>query len=169
MRANLFAFPAVNDLWVRNFIQNPMEGIQKCFPELQRVIGKIEITSKIESAVIHLYRTEGEPPPGVALIGDACGNVCPSTGMGLTKIFTDVDVLSSHCRSWFMTAGMGVEKLAIFFNHPEKCAVDARAIQNAFYRRQAAIGRSLRWRIHRTRLHMAMRFKRPSAIVSDRT
>lgn len=168
MRANLFAFPAVNDPWVRKFIQNPMAGIQKCFPELQRVIGKIEVTSKVENALVHLYRTEGEPP-GVALIGDACENVCPSTGMGLTKIFTDVDVLSSHCvHSWFGTHGMGVEKLARFFNHPEKRAVDSRALQNAFYRRQASTGRSLRWRIHRTRLHMSMQWKKPSVIVSDR-
>lgn len=169
MRANLFAFPAVNDPWVREFIQDPMQGIQKCFPELQRVIGKIDITSKVENALVHLYRTEGEPPAGTALIGDACENVCPSTGMGLTKIFTDVDVLSLQCvHSWFGTAGMGVEKLASFFNHPDKRAVDSRALQNAFYRRQASAGRSLRWRIHRTRLHMSMRWKNPSVIISDR-
>jgi 2-polyprenyl-6-methoxyphenol hydroxylase-like FAD-dependent oxidoreductase len=169
MRANLFAFPAINDPWVRKFIQNPTEGVQKCFPGLQRVIGNMEITSKVENALIHLYRTEAEPPPGVAVIGDAGENVCPSTGMGLTKIFTDVDVLSSECvRSWFSTAGMGVEKLASFFNHPDKCAVDKRALQNAFYRRQASIGLSLRWRIHRSRLHMSMRWKKPSVIVSDR-
>lgn len=169
MRANLFAFPKANDPWVRDFINSPMEGLQKCFPELQEVIGKIKVTSKVENAVIHLYRTEGEPPPGVVLIGDACENVCPSTGMGLTKVFTDVDVLSSECvHSWFGTSGMGVEKVAAFFTHPRKCSVDSTALQNAFYRRQASTGSSLRWRIHRTRMHMSMRFKKPSAIVSDR-
>jgi 2-polyprenyl-6-methoxyphenol hydroxylase-like FAD-dependent oxidoreductase len=169
MRANLFAFPETNDPWVREFINNPMEGLQKCFPELEEVIGNIKVISKVENAVIHLYRTEGEPPPGVALVGDACENVCPSTGMGLTKVFTDVDVLSSECvPSWFGTSGMGVEKVAGFFNHPRKSGVDSTALQNAFYRRQASIGRSLRWRIHRTRLHVSMRFKKPSAIVSDR-
>jgi len=169
MRANLFAFPGENDRWVRKFIQDPMRGIQNCFPELQRVIGKVEITSKVENALVHLYHTEGEPPPGVAVIGDACANVCPSTGMGLTKIFTDVDVLSSRCvHSWFETAGMGIEKIASFFNHPDKRAVDSRALENAFYRRQASIGRSLRWRIHRAQLHISMRFKKPSVIASDR-
>jgi 2-polyprenyl-6-methoxyphenol hydroxylase-like FAD-dependent oxidoreductase len=169
MRANLFAFPEVNDPWVRDFIHNPTEGLQKCFPKLQQIIGKFEVTSKVENALIDLYRTEGGPPPGVALIGDACENVCPSTGMGLTKIFTDVDVLSSHCvPSWFGNSGMGVEKMGSYFNHPGKCAVDSRALQNAFYRRHASIGRSLRWRIHRTRLHMSMRFKKPFVIVSDR-
>jgi 2-polyprenyl-6-methoxyphenol hydroxylase-like FAD-dependent oxidoreductase len=168
MRANLFAFPAVNDAWVGEFIHDPMQGIQKCFPKLQQIIGKVEVTSKVENALVHLYRTEGELP-GVALIGDACENVCPSTGMGLTKILTDVDVLSSQCiHSWFATSGMGVEKLSRFSTHPDKCAVDSRALQNAFYRRQASTGRSLRWRIHRTRLHMSMRFKPPSAILSDR-
>jgi hypothetical protein len=94
--------------------------------------------------------------------------VCPSTGMGLTKIFTDVDVLSTCVGSWFGTSGMGAEKIASYFDHPSKRTVDTRALQNAFYRRQASTGRSLRWRIHRTRLHMSMRFKKPSIIVSDR-
>lgn len=169
MRANLFAFPAVNDPWVREFIHNPTKGLQKCFPKLQQTIGKIEVTSEVENALIHLYRTEGEPPPGVVLIGDACENVCPSTGMGLTKIFTDVYVLSSHCvDSWFGSSGMGTEKMASYFNHCSKSAVDSRALQNAFYRRQASTGLSPRWRIHRTRLHISMRFKKPSIIVSDR-
>ena len=168
MRANLFAFPEVSDPWVREFIQSPAEGLRRCFPELQQAIGKIEITSNVENSLINLYRTEGEPPPGVVLIGDAGENVCPSTGMGLTKILTDVDVLSTCVGSWFGTSGMGAEKIASYFDHPSKRTVDTRALQNAFYRRQASTGRSLRWRIHRTRLHMSMRFKKPSTIISDR-
>ncbi len=169
MRANLFAFPAANDPWVREFIHQPMQGIEKCFPELQRIIGKFRVTSKVENALIHLYRTEGQPPPGIVSIGDAFENVCPSTGMGLTKILTDVDVLCSQCVPvWFGTAGMGTEKLKSFFNNARKCTVDLKAIRNAFYRRQASTGRSLRWRVHRTRLHLTMRFRKPSTIVSDR-
>ena len=104
----------------------------------------------------------------VALLGDAGENVCPSTGMGLTKIFTDVDVLSTYVSSWFGTSGMGAEKIASYFDHPSKRTVDTRALQNAFYRRQASTGRSLRWRIHRTRLHISMRLKKPSMIVFGR-
>jgi 2-polyprenyl-6-methoxyphenol hydroxylase-like FAD-dependent oxidoreductase len=161
VRANLFAFPS-DDSWIREFVLDPDKGLQRCIPKLHRAIGEYRVTSKAETAVVHLYRTAGEPPPGVVLIGDAAQNVCPSTGMGLTKILTDVDVLCSECMPlWFKSDGMGVDKLSSFFDNPRKRAVDLKALRNAYYRRQASTGRSLKWKIHRTRLHLGMQFKRP--------
>jgi hypothetical protein len=39
---------------------------------------------------------DGVPQPGVVQIGHAFQSVCPSTGMGLDKVLTDVDVSSWH-------------------------------------------------------------------------
>lgn len=168
VRANLFAFPEAHDGWVRQLIVEPQKGIAQCFPRLRKVIGEFHIASKVEAAVVHLYRTESQELPGVVLIGDAAQNVCPATGMGLSKIFTDVATLSANVPGWFATPGMGVGKTASYWNNPEKTAVDTMALQNAFYRRHAATGRSLKWKLHRTRLHWSMQLRPPTKMAASR-
>jgi 2-polyprenyl-6-methoxyphenol hydroxylase-like FAD-dependent oxidoreductase len=160
MRANLFAFPAADGSWTRRFIQEPERELERCFPNLRAATGEYRLAGKIETSLTHLYRTEGERLAGVVLIGDAAQNVCPSTGMGLTKVLTDVDVLCSQCvPRWFETAGMGSDKMARFYDDPRKRETDEKALRDAIYRRKARIEKSLRWRIHRARLRVAMRFE----------
>lgn len=162
MRANLFTFPAPDDLWTRRFLHSPEAELEKSFPNLRQAIGGFRIAGKIETSIIHLYGTKGEPVPGVALIGDAAQNACPSTGMGLSKVLNDVALLcGEHAPRWFATDGMGARKLAEFCNDPRKCAIDDKALRGAVYRRQARTDKSLRWKIHRKRLHFAMRFEAP--------
>lgn len=161
LRANLFAFPARDNSWLQAFVQELCRELPRIIPKLSRAIGEHKVTGKVEMCVINLYLTEGAPPDGVVLIGDAAQNVCPSTGMGLTKIFTDLDVLCSECvPEWFETPGMGSDKTQMFFRHPGKVAADKKALQDAYYRRHACAARSLKWRIHRTKLHLSMRLGR---------
>ena len=162
MRANFFAFPGRDGDWTRQFLKEPEKELRRCFPRLNRAIGEYRLSGPVETSLIHLYCTEGDPVPGVVLIGDAAQNVCPSTGMGLSKVFTDVDVLCSKCvPAWFETPGMGSEKTAEFCSDPQKRVVDAKALADARYRRQARTDRSLRWRIHRARLHFSMMLEDP--------
>lgn len=162
MRANLFAFRTATDPWVRQFISQPAKMLERCLPKLHRAIGEYRVVSKVETVPTDLYRTESDFPPGILLIGDAFQNSCPSTGRGLTKILTDVDVMCSDCVPlWFASPGMGTDKMMSFFGHPRKRATDAGALQNAMYRRRASTDRSLRWRIHRMRLHLSKQFRRP--------
>jgi 2-polyprenyl-6-methoxyphenol hydroxylase-like FAD-dependent oxidoreductase len=156
LRANLFAFPRPDAEWVRRFINDPGRELPRVLPKLQQAIGEYRLKGKVESSLIHLYRTQGEQPPGVVLIGDACQNVCPSTGIGLTKIFTDVQVLRDCVPRWFATAGMRGEKLREFLLDPRKQASDAKALGTASYRRYACTIRSPRWKIHRVRLRVDM-------------
>jgi 2-polyprenyl-6-methoxyphenol hydroxylase-like FAD-dependent oxidoreductase len=166
LRANLFAFPN-DDSWTSQFLQEPTQTLKRCLPKLERAIGAYQISSKVESAIIHLYRTPVPPLPGIVLIGDAAQNVCPSTGIGLTKILTDADVLCFECiPMWFKSDGMGAHKTQSFFDHPRKLAVDTQALQNAYYRRQACTALSARWRVHRAKLHLTMRLRRPGRDVS---
>ena len=94
MRANLFVFRRAADPWVREFIQQPEYMLHQHLPKVQAVTGSFRVTGKIESGRVDLYQVEGNPQPGVVLIGDAFQTACPSTGMGLGKILNDVDVLS---------------------------------------------------------------------------
>lgn len=161
MRANLFAFRAASDPWLRQFTREPDQMLRRCLPKLSRAIGEYRVVGKVETSRTDLYQTEGDPPPGIVLIGDAAQNVCPSTGMGLSKIFTDVDVLCSDCIPlWFASPGMGSDKVTSFYGNPRKRATDVKALQSAFYHRRAATDRSLRWRIHRLRTHLSWLFSR---------
>jgi 2-polyprenyl-6-methoxyphenol hydroxylase-like FAD-dependent oxidoreductase len=159
MRANLFVFRSAYDPWVREFILEPERMLRRYLPKLTGVTGEYRVISKVESGQADLYRVDGNPQPGVVLIGDAFQSVCPSTGLGLDKILTDVDVLSTCVSRWLATPGMGADKLADFYNHPRKVATDSRALQRAHHHRSAAIDSSLRWRIHRVLLHFKWRFE----------
>lgn len=153
MRANLFVFRTPSDPWVRAFIQEPDRMLREYLPKLDRVTGQFRVISRVESGRVDFYRAEGHPQPGVVLIGDAFQSVCPSTGLGLEKVLTDVDVLAECVPRWFASPGMGSDKLAEFYNHPRKLATDSRALESADYHRWAAINASLRWRAHRFLLH----------------
>jgi 2-polyprenyl-6-methoxyphenol hydroxylase-like FAD-dependent oxidoreductase len=161
MRANLFVFRAANDPWVREFMKHPGQILEHALPKLSRLIGEYRIVTKVETGRIELYRMHEELQPGVVLIGDAFQSACPATGKGLSKIGTDVDVLCSECvPEWLATPGMGCDKIAKFYNHARKCAVDKYTLEMADYRRRASTEKSIRWRIHRLRLHLEMQFGR---------
>jgi 2-polyprenyl-6-methoxyphenol hydroxylase-like FAD-dependent oxidoreductase len=154
MRANLFAFRSPYDPWVREFILEPEQMLRRYLPKLSRVIGEYGVTSKVESGRVDLYRVDGNPRPGVVLIGDAFQSVCPSTGLGLDKILTDVDVLSKCVPRWLATPGMGAEKLADFYSDREKLAGDSQALQRAHSHRRAVTDPSIWWQAHRFLLHL---------------
>jgi 2-polyprenyl-6-methoxyphenol hydroxylase-like FAD-dependent oxidoreductase len=163
MRVNLFVFRSAADPWVRQFIHQPKQMLARCLPKLARLIGDYDVISKVESGAVDLCRTVGKPQPGVVMIGDAFQNSCPSTGSGLSKIFTDVDLLCSEfVPQWFSTPGIGTDKIASFYADPIKREMDGESLRVALYRRRAAMDLSLRWHIHRLRLHLSMQFGRPS-------
>jgi 2-polyprenyl-6-methoxyphenol hydroxylase-like FAD-dependent oxidoreductase len=157
MRANLFAFRSMADPWVREFLQEPRLQLERCFPRLPKVIGEYRVTGRVEAARIDLYRADGEPQPGVALIGDALQNVCPSTGLGFNKVFTDIDVLAECVPQWFSGTHIDSQRIASFQHNPRKLAADKNAIASAHYHRQTATDITLRWRAHRALLHAKWR------------
>ncbi|HLZ40110.1 MAG TPA: hypothetical protein VKQ11_04070 [Candidatus Sulfotelmatobacter sp.] len=160
LRANLFAFPRAGSTWPQRLVRDPNRELPRILPNLSNAIGEYRIEGKMEASITHLYRTEGEPPDGVVLIGDAAENVCPATGTGITKILTDVSVLLEHVPHWFATPGMSKQKLHSYFADPRKIAADGSAVRAARYRRNACSERSLKWRVHRLRLHLSRQLKR---------
>ena len=154
MRANLFVYRSAYDPWVREFIMKPDSMLRRHLPGLSRVIGNFQVVSHVETGHIDLYRVDGNPQPGVALIGDAFQSTCPATGLGLSKVLTDVDILSTCIPRWLATPGMGNEKLIDLYHHPRKLALDSRALRRAHDERCVAVDPSLRWQIHRSLLHL---------------
>ena len=154
MRANLFVYRSAYDPWIREFIMKPDWMLRRHLPGLNRATGNFEVVSQVESGCVDLYRVDGNPQPGVAFIGDAFQSTCPSTGLGLSKVLTDVDVLATCIPRWLATPGMGTEKLSDLYDDPRKLAADSRALRRAHDDRCASIDLSPRWQIHRSLLHL---------------
>lgn len=161
MRANLFLYRDPKDPWVRAFVNNPVAELASLFPKLADVIGSCQVTSKVEMCPIDLYVTEQAAQPGAVLIGDAYQGVCPTTGTGLSKVLTDVDVLcSAYVPSWLATPGMGAEKISAFYADQRKMASDLHSLDAAFYHRRYVTDESLPWRLRRARDRVAGDVKR---------
>ena len=156
MRANLFAYQAPTDPDVRRYLADPIGELERRMPGLKALIGECRLTSRVEAFSIDLYVTEKVERPGLVLIGDAFQSVCSSTGTGLTKVFTDVDVLCRECiPAWLATPGMGVNKIMQFYTNARKRQVDSHSLGSAITMRRTALDHSLRFRIFRARLYLS--------------
>ncbi len=158
MRANLFVFWTINEACTRAFVREPYRELMRLLPKLTSVIGAFDVISEIETGKIDLFQMEGCRQPGLVLLGDAFQSVCPTTGTGLSKVLTDVDVFCNDCvPEWLSTPGMGTDKIARFYENPRKREVDRRSLQEAEHERRIVLDRSLRWDVHRAWRHWRMR------------
>ncbi len=77
----------------------------------------------------------------MALVGDSYQSACPSTGTGLSKVLTDVDVLCNVCVPlWMATPGMGVEKINEYYDNATERAGDSFSLGAALHSREVALG-----------------------------
>jgi 2-polyprenyl-6-methoxyphenol hydroxylase-like FAD-dependent oxidoreductase len=158
MRANLFTFWPLRSEQATAFVREPRAALERAFPRLTRLIGPIEVVSRVESARVDLFKVERQPQAGIVPIADAYQSVCPSTGTGLSKVLTDADVLCHELvPEWLSSPGLDADKAARWFDHPRKLGVDERSLSGAAYRRRSALDASLSWRIHRARVYSSMR------------
>lgn len=150
MRANLFTYVAPRDSVVREMLREPVTVLERVLPGLEALIGRYGVSGKVEVFNIDLYRMRDCLVPGVVLLGDAFQSVCPSTGMGLSKVLTDVNVLCNACLpGWLAGGSVGPEQLAQFYAHPDKTAVDDRALKKALEGRDSVLDNSTYWRLRR--------------------
>ena len=156
MRANLFAFRSLNDEWSRELLRDPKNAVVTALPRLRELTGDFHVTSDVARARIDLYTVDPAAQVGVVPIGDSYQSVCPTTGTGLTKVLTDARVLCDSVPRWLETPGMGLEKTSTLFQHERKRHADERSLRLGLYHRDVALGRSLRWRVHRTKVDLQM-------------
>lgn len=156
MRANLFSFRPMVDDWSRAFMKQPKEKLLEYMPQLTRLTGDFEITSKLESARIDLYQYSGSPRAGLIPAADSGQSVCPTTGTGLSKVLTDSWVLCELIPQWLATPGMGAAKTAQWHQDPRKVKSDRKSLAGAEYQRNFSTDTSWRWRLHRQRAYFDM-------------
>jgi len=146
MRANFMVFRDMRDPWLKRMRETPKAAILEVMPRLGRILGEFEVTGFVKIRPATLYVTHGVRQPGIVLVGDAYSTSCPAAGTGTNKVFTDVERLCNvHIPNWLATGGMGADKIAAFWDDPEKRACDAMSAHRARELRELSTNRSPVW------------------------
>jgi 2-polyprenyl-6-methoxyphenol hydroxylase-like FAD-dependent oxidoreductase len=150
MRANLFLYREPRDPWVKRLREAPRDTLFAAMPGLGRFMGDFHVTGDINIRPVDLTAVKGHRQAGVVLVGDAFATSCPAAGTGVNKVFTDVERLCNvHIPRWLATPGMGLEKIAAFYDDPVKQACDADSAALAFYVRSISIDAGILWQARR--------------------
>jgi 2-polyprenyl-6-methoxyphenol hydroxylase-like FAD-dependent oxidoreductase len=150
MRANLFAYRAADDPWLREMRVKPVETLDAALPRLRRIAGEFSVAGDVRIRPADLYVSTNYRQPGIVLVGDAFAATCPVTGTGTDKVFTDVAQLCNvHIPAWLASEGIGEDKIAAFYDDPVKQACDAWSMAKAFSFRSVSIDGGLYWRMQR--------------------
>ena len=145
-RANLFVYRELNDPWIKRLRENPAATIAQTLPGLAQFTGVLRVAGSVKIRPVDLTATDDLLQPGVVLIGDAFSTACPVSGTGAAKALTDAERLCNvYVPQWLATGGMGVEKVAQFYNDPEKRRSDAHSFNTSVFAKRAALGQGLLW------------------------
>ena len=84
------------------------------------------------------------------LIGDAFATSCPAAGTGARKALNDAERLGNvHIPHWLATPGMGVDKIANFYEDPVKQACDEFSLAKAYDLRSLTVDPGPSWAARR--------------------
>jgi 2-polyprenyl-6-methoxyphenol hydroxylase-like FAD-dependent oxidoreductase len=145
-RANLFVYRELNDLWIKRLRDNPAAVIAKALPGLAQFTGLLRVNGPLKVRPVDLVATDDLLQPGIVLIGDAFSTACPVSGTGAAKALLDAERLGNiYVPQWLASSGMGVEKLAQFYNDPQKRESDAHSFRTSMFAKRAALGQGLLW------------------------
>ena len=150
MRVNLMVYRDMTDPWLPAFRKAPEQAMLAMMPGLERMMGEFRVDGPVKIRPADLCVTEGHIQSGIVLVGDAFSTSCPAAGTGTTKVFTDVERLCNfYIPQWLSTEGMAAEKIAEFYDDPEKKACEARCLAKAYHLRSLSIDNGLSWRVQR--------------------
>ncbi len=173
-RANLMTYRTMDDPWLRQLRRTPEQALNELMPSLRRLIGDFTVKGPVRIRPADLYVTEGHRQTGIVLVGDAFLTACPAAGTGSGKVLTDVERLCNvYIPQWLASNGMGVDKIAAFYDDPVKVENDRRSTAEAYHLRDVSINPALRWRAERVGRFMLRygigRLRRSRAWLSART
>ncbi|WP_213772827.1 NAD(P)/FAD-dependent oxidoreductase [Bradyrhizobium sp. dw_78] len=150
MRANLFSYRPIDDPWLQQIRNAPVDTLNAALPRLRRLTGEFEVRGDIKIRPADLYASTNYLQAGIVLVGDAFATTCPVSGTGTDKVFTDVERLCNvHIPAWLATDGMDEDKIAAFYDDPVKQACDAWSIAKAHNFRLLSIEPGMYWSAQR--------------------
>jgi len=145
-RVNLFVYRELNDPWFKRLRDNPAATIAASLPQLARLTGALKVKGPLKIRPVDLVATDNLLQGGVALVGDAFSTACPVSGTGAAKALLDAERLCNiYVPAWLASPGMGVEKIAQYYNDPDKRRSDAHSLRTSVFAKRAALGEGLLW------------------------
>lgn len=145
-RVNLFVYRELNDPWFKRLRDNPAAIIAASLPQLARLTGALKVKGPLKIRPVDLVATDDVLQGGVALVGDAFSTACPVSGTGAAKALLDAERLCNiYVPAWLASPGMGVEKIAQYYNDPDKRRSDAHSLRTSVFAKRAALGEGLLW------------------------
>ena len=145
-RANLFVYRELNDPWIRRLRDNPAAVVAETLPGLAQFTGLLRVNGPLKIRPVDLVATDDLLQPGVALVGDAFSTACPVSGTGAAKALLDAERLCNvYVPQWLATPGMGVQKIAQFYQDPDKRQSDAHSFHTSIFAKRASLGQGLLW------------------------
>jgi 2-polyprenyl-6-methoxyphenol hydroxylase-like FAD-dependent oxidoreductase len=149
-RANLFVYRELNDPWFRRLRADPTATLAACMPQLAQLTGALRVRGPMKIRPVDLVVTDGVLQPGIVLVGDAFSTACPVSGTGASKALVDVERLCNvHVPAWLASPGMGVEKIAQYYEDAEKHRSDTHSFRTSMFAKRAALGEGLLWTAYR--------------------
>jgi len=150
MRANFMVYRQMTDPWLVAFKQAPEQTMRAMMPRLARMMGEFRVSGQVKIRPADLCVNDNYVQPGIVLVGDAFSTSCPAAGTGTTKVFNDVQLLCNvHIPRWLAGDGMDVDKIAAFYDDPEKVACEAECLEKAYRLRSLSLDNGLSWRAQR--------------------
>ena len=145
-RVNLFVYRELNDPWFKRLRDNPAATIAASLPQLARLTGALKVKGPLKIRPVDLVATDNLLQGGAALVGDAFSTACPVSGTGAAKALLDAERLCNiYVPAWLASPGMGVEKIAQYYNDPDKRRSDAHSLRTSVFAKRAALGEGLLW------------------------
>lgn len=156
MRANVFLYRNLAESWTKAFREAPQKMLCELMPEIAAQCGNFEVAGPVDVRQVSLAKTQGHRRDGVVFVGDAFWTTCPTPGIGIGRVMTDIDQLSTvHIPRWLETPGMTADKINAFYDDPIKVASDEEGMRVSIYAKQITIETGLEWRVRRLRNNTA--------------
>jgi len=150
MRVNLMVYRDMDDPWLPAFRRAPEAAMCALMPRLERMMGKFKVSGLIRIRPADLSVNDDYLQSGIVLAGDAFSTSCPAAGTGTTKVFNDVQLLcNTFIPRWLASEGMGVDKIAAFYDDPEKVACEEDCLAKAYHLRSLSIDKGFAWQARR--------------------
>jgi 2-polyprenyl-6-methoxyphenol hydroxylase-like FAD-dependent oxidoreductase len=149
MRANLFVYRDMQDLWLQQMKTAPREALQALMTGLCKLTGETEV-SDVKIRPVDLVVSTNYRQAGIVLAGDAFATSCPAAGTGCNKVLTDVELLCNHhIPRWLESDGMDADKIAAFYDDPVKVTCERFSRDKAFFLRALSTETGATWQVRR--------------------
>ena len=134
MRVNLFTRLYPTDVLVKQIKLNTIHSLKSIFPGIFEQIGDIKVVSKVQVMPTAFYRLKNPVRSGIVIISDDYQSVNPATGTGLSKVLTDVKVLSQkYIPHWLDAGDFSKKNIREFYRDEIKQACDQKSMGSWFY------------------------------------